>query len=272
VPRYLSQPTEGLEVDVLDGQELVPGTVFDSSPSVEVEVLSLFAEVGVANVASALGGPLARQRLLDAHALPRVAGTGAVAGTAVTVWNPAGSNGMLIYALRMLRAGDFLVVDGCHETAQWGDVAATMAVARGAVAAAVDGAVRDLERIREMPFSLWGARVYALQGFRKDRGFVNAPVAVGGMIVRPGDVVLGDSDGLLSIPRGLVTQAFERAKARQAVEKEEIERANSVETMTPNDKKFEISAELEELLTGEVTYAGKTWEESFGGIPALGDL
>src|SRR5438067_2151003 len=175
---------------MLDGKYIKSGTVFDSAPPIDDDILDLMEEVGVSNVAAALGATFCRQLLLDGHAIPRVSGTGAVAGTALTVFNPPGSNGMLNVVMKMMRPRDIIVVEGCHETAQWGDQLTAVCIANGISAGICDGAVRDLERIRELGFSLWGSRIFGCQGYRKDLGFMNAPVKVGGMVVRPGDLVI----------------------------------------------------------------------------------
>jgi 4-hydroxy-4-methyl-2-oxoglutarate aldolase len=250
---------------MLDGHYITSGTVFDPAPSLEDEMLDVMAEVGVSNVAAALGATFCRQLLLDGHAIPRVSGTGAVAGTAVTVFNPPGSNGMMNILLHMLRPRDMIVVEGCHETAQWGDQLTTLCVAKGVAAGICDGAVRDLERIREMGFSLWGSRVFACQGYRKDLGFLNAPVKVGGMVVRPGDLVIADSDGLLAVPRALVPLAYERALTRRDAERQVIEQAKrgEVPSIISADAgaSFEVTATLERELMGQVERVGKTWQE-----------
>jgi 4-hydroxy-4-methyl-2-oxoglutarate aldolase len=245
---------------VLEGLEVRPGTIFDCGARPSSEALEVFRGVGVSNVASALGGPLATQRLVDAHAIPRVSGSGVVAGFAITVWHPPGSNGMLMSALDLVQAGDVLVVCGPTETAQWGDIATTLAMAKGVAGAVVDGAVRDLDRIRELGFSLWGSRVFAGQGYRKDAGYVNVPIVVKGLLVHPGDVVVADSDGILSIPGALVEVAKERAAARETIEQAVADSARHGRSGPPGQV-FEVTSDLLSQLTGSVTSAGVTWAE-----------
>ena len=245
---------------MLEGLEVAPGTIFDCGPRPSSAAIDTFRRVGVSNVASALGGPLAMQRLVDGHAIPRVSGSGVVAGFAVTVWHPPGSNGMLMSAIDLVEPGDVLVVCGPTETAQWGDIATTVAARRGAAGAVVDGAVRDLERIREMGFSLWGSRVFAGQGYRKDAGYVNVPIVLRGLLVHPGDVVVADSDGILSIPGALVEVAHDRAAARERLEQSIVEDAREGESRSrqPN---FEISSDLLSQFMGEARPAGMTWAD-----------
>jgi 4-hydroxy-4-methyl-2-oxoglutarate aldolase len=244
---------------MLEGFDIAPGTIFDPGPRQPVEAMEVFRRVGVSNVASALGGPVAQQRLLDAHAIPRWSGSGVVVGSAVTVWHPPGSNGMLTAALDLIQPGDVLVVSGPTDVAQWGDIATTVATRKQVAGAVLDGAVRDLDRIREMGFSLWGSRVFAGQGYRKDAGFVNVPILVKGLLVHPDDVIVADSDGILSIPSALVGLAHARAAAREQLEQTIVTEARDGKSPSrrPN---FEIAPDLLTQFTGSSKKAGLTWK------------
>jgi len=244
---------------MLEGFEVAPGTIFDPGPRPPAEAIDVFRRVGVSNVASALGGPVAQQRLLDAHAIPRWSGTGVVVGPAVTVWHPPGSNGMLMAALEVIQPGDVLVVSGPTDVAQWGDIATTTAMGKQVAGAVLDGAVRDLDRIRQMGFSLWGSRVFAGQGYRKDAGFVNVPILVKGLLVHPDDIIVADSDGILSIPSALVGVAHARAAAREKLEQTILDEARNGKSPSrrPN---FEIAADLLAHFTGSPRKAGMTWQ------------
>jgi 4-hydroxy-4-methyl-2-oxoglutarate aldolase len=181
--------------------------------SAEVDRL---ARLGVATISSALAGPETAQRLLDGHQFVRVAGSGAVAGGAVTVWNPPGSNRMTFPALATAEPGDILVISGDQATAAWGEVAATLAKARGLAGVLLDGALRDLERVAEIGLPTWTSRIWAGQGFRAEPGMANVPVTVRGLLVRPGDVLVIDDDGVLALPGSLVGLALQRGEAKAA--------------------------------------------------------
>ena len=245
---------------MLEGLEVAPGTIFDCGPRPSSAAIETFRRVGMSNVASALGGPLAVQRLVDGHTIPRVSGTGVVAGFAVTIWHPPGSNGMLMSALDLVQPGDIIVVCGPTEVAQWGDIATTVATTKGVAGAVVDGAVRDLDPIREMGFSLWGSRVFAGQGYRKDAGYVNVPVLLKGLLVHPGDVIVADSDGILSIPGALVEVAHERAAVRERLEQTIVEDARQGGSRS-REQSFEIAPDLLSQLIGAVRPAGMTWAD-----------
>jgi regulator of RNase E activity RraA len=142
-------------------------------------------------------------------------------GNAVTVRVRAGDNLLIHKALDLLQPGDVLVVDseGDVSRALVGEIMMTSARVRGAVGFVMDGAVRDAEAFEEHRFPCW-ARGVSLRGPYKDGpGSINVPVSVGGMLVNPGDVVVGDSDGVVAVPSALAVEVA--AKAREKVEVEQ---------------------------------------------------
>lgn len=125
-----------------------------------------------------------------------------VCGNAVTVRVRAGDNLLIHYALDQLEAGDVLLVDGEGDItrALVGEIMMTSARVRGAIAFVIDGAIRDVDAFEEYRFPCW-ARGVSLRGPYKDGpGSINVPVSVGGLLVHPGDVIVGDSDGVVAIP------------------------------------------------------------------------
>ncbi len=125
----------------------------------------------------------------------------AVCGNAVTVRVRAGDNLLIHRALDMLQPGDVLLVDGEGDVSRAlvGEIMMTSARVKGAVAFVMDGAVRDVDAFEEHRFPCW-ARGISLRGPYKDGpGSINQPVTVGGMLVHPGDVVVGDTDGVIAV-------------------------------------------------------------------------
>lgn len=142
-----------------------------------------------------------------------------VAGTAVTVQIPGADSTLLHHALGLLRPGDVLVVDrlGDDRHACWGGGVTVAAKAAGAKAGIVDGACTDVEEVEASDFPLWcrglapiTTRVYDLGGR------MNVPVAIGGVVVMPGDAVLCDESGVLILPPGEA-----EAEARAAISRQE---------------------------------------------------
>jgi 4-hydroxy-4-methyl-2-oxoglutarate aldolase len=137
-------------------------------------------------------------------------------GAARTVLAPPGDNLMLHIALARPLAGCVLVVDagGYLEAGPWGEVMTTAAMAAGCLGLVIDGAVRDAERIIALGFPVF-ARGLCIRGTTKTAaGQVGAPVSIGGITVSDGDLIIGDQDGLVAVPRNLLPDALEMARRR----------------------------------------------------------
>ena len=157
-----------------------------------------------------------------------------LAGPAVTVSCPNGDNLWIHRALYVARAGDVLVVqpgDG-PEFGYWGEVMSTAAKARGLAGLVIDGGVRDAALLRELGFSVF-SRGLCIRGTIKDadaRGWINAPIQIGDAIVRPGDLIVGDEDGVVTIARGEAATVIAAAKARDTREAAMCEKLVTGET------------------------------------------
>jgi len=141
-------------------------------------------------------------------------------GTAATVYAPANDNLMIHYALSKAQPGDVLVVDaqGFVEGGAWGDLMTTAAQAAGIAGLVIDGAVRDSSDIIAMGFPIF-ARALSIKGTVKTRrGRYGEPVCCGGVTVHPGDIVLGDRDGVVVIARDRLAEVIAAAEAREAKE------------------------------------------------------
>lgn len=147
-----------------------------------------------------------------------------VCGIAVTVRVRAGDNLLIHKALDMLRPGDVLVVDGEADVSRAlvGEIMLTSALVSGAVGLVVDGAVRDVEAFETHRFACW-ARGVSLRGPYKDGpGTINLPVTVGGMLVHPGDILVGDADGVVVVPAADALAVAAKAREKIAVEQATI--------------------------------------------------
>lgn len=145
-------------------------------------------------------------------------------GNALTVRVRSGDNLLIHKALDMLESGDVLVVDGEGDTtrALVGEIMMTSARVRGAVAFVMDGAIRDADAFETHQFPCW-ARGISLRGPYKDGpGSINVPVTIGGMVVNPGDIIVGDGDGIIAVPSTLAFEVAALARAKVAHEQETI--------------------------------------------------
>lgn len=160
-----------------------------------------------------------------------------IAGPAFTVDMRPADNLMLHYALLKARPGDVLVADakGFVEAGPWGDVLTAQAVKLGLAGLVIHGAVRDARVIVEAGFAVF-CRGLSIKGTGKQQpGRVNVPVCIGDVMIHPGDIVVGDGDGVAIVARDRVDEVIASALARQSKEAEmraAIERgATTVELM-----------------------------------------
>lgn len=143
-----------------------------------------------------------------------------VCGPALTVDGRPGDNLAIHYAISLARPGDVLVVDakGFTEGGPWGDIMTTAAMTAGIAGLVIDGTVRDAEEIRSMGFSIF-CRGTSMKGTTKMLpGDINVPIVCAGVGVSPGDIIVGDDDGVVVVPREEAAGALERATAREADE------------------------------------------------------
>jgi 4-hydroxy-4-methyl-2-oxoglutarate aldolase len=143
-------------------------------------------------------------------------------GAALTVRCHPKDNLMLHKALQIAQPGDIIVAatDGYPNAGYFGDLMATSAMARQVGGLAVDGCVRDSAEIIEMGFPIF-CRGTCMRGTVKQTlGSVNHPVLFGDVVVNPGDLVLGDDDGIVIIPRSKLEDVLEATRQRVEKEKE----------------------------------------------------
>lgn len=157
-----------------------------------------------------------------------------VCGPAVTVHAPPGDNLWLHYAIYAAQPGDVLVVhtEGAHEHGYWGEVMSTAAKARHLGGLVIDGGVRDFTLLGEVGFPIF-ARGLCIRGTTKDRdayGAVNRSLRFDGLSVEPGDLVVGDNDGVVIVPRARAVEVVEKSHRRDADEIAICERLMQGET------------------------------------------
>jgi 4-hydroxy-4-methyl-2-oxoglutarate aldolase len=183
------------------------------------EAVKILGELGVATVHEAQG----RTGLMKPYMRP-IYPSAKVAGPAVTVLCQSGDNLMIHAAVAVCQPGDVLVVTtGSDSTdGMFGDLLGTSLVAHGVLGLIIDAGVRDVSELTAMDFPVWSRAISAQGTVKSTAGSVNIPIVCAGASIQPGDVVVGDMDGVVVVPR---EQAAEVAKASQArVAKEEKNR------------------------------------------------
>ena len=157
-----------------------------------------------------------------------------VAGRALPVRSPAGDNLWLHRAIAAASPGDLLVVDAgdTGRFGYWGEIMASAALARGIVGLVTSGGVRDSLRLRELGLPTFAAGVSILGTIKNPAGdgAVGEPVRLGEVVVRRGDLVVGDADGVWSIPAARAAAVVADAERRDAQEQHILRRIAAGET------------------------------------------
>jgi 4-hydroxy-4-methyl-2-oxoglutarate aldolase len=138
-------------------------------------------------------------------------------GPVVTAWCEPGDYGPVHHAISVAGRGDVIVVaaGGRRDIAVIGELLGGAARRKGIAGVAVDGGVRDVATVRSWPdFHMFGRWITSRGPTTMERGTVNEPIVFGGVAVAPRDLVIGDDDGLVFVPRALVESQLEPCEAR----------------------------------------------------------
>jgi regulator of RNase E activity RraA len=178
-------------------------------------MLSRLAQLPTANVADAMD----RLGVLDSRIKPVWAGA-TVVGPAYTVWTRAGDNKVVHEALGLAQPGDVIVVNGQGDESRAliGELMTERAKASGIAGFVIDGAVRDAKTIGAIGLPVFARAVTPAGPYKYGPGHLGRTVAVGGVAVAPGDVVVADADGVIIVPRAEAMQILAAAEAKHADE------------------------------------------------------
>lgn len=127
-----------------------------------------------------------------------------IAGRAFTVKIPAGDNTGILRGIREAKPGDVLVVDGkgYTERAVAGDFVISLAKNLGLQGMVIDGAIRDIQGIRDLGFPVFYRATTIAASVKAEKGELQVPISSGGVSISPGDIIVGDADGVIVIPKG----------------------------------------------------------------------
>jgi 4-hydroxy-4-methyl-2-oxoglutarate aldolase len=188
-----------------------------------IDALSAF---GVATIHEAQS----RTGLMRPYMRPLFSSAGVV-GSAVTVVCHAGDNLMIHAAIDVVRPGDVLVVatDGESTDGMFGELLAVSAVAHGVRGLVIDAGIRDSSVITTMRFPVWSKAICAQGTVKSTPGPVNVPIVCAGAVVNPGDIIAGDDDGVVVVPRASAEAVAKAAAGREAREETTRQRLKSGE-------------------------------------------
>ncbi|WP_420611412.1 4-carboxy-4-hydroxy-2-oxoadipate aldolase/oxaloacetate decarboxylase [Candidatus Poriferisodalis sp.] len=188
-------------------QHIVKRTIERADP----DVIAGLGKAGTATVHEAIG----RRGYLGPDLRPIQQGT-RVAGSAVTVLSHPGDNIMIHAAVEVCEPGDLLVVTNTAPSTHgmFGDLLASSLMAHGVVGLVMDAGVRDTLDLRAMGFAVWTRHISCEGTVKNTPGSVNVPISINGVIIEPGDVICGDDDGVVTVPRAEAAWALEQSNAR----------------------------------------------------------
>ena len=191
-----------------------PGRRGKGTRSRDDEIRELLAGVSTPNLSDAMHRKGAMQGILS------ICGDVKMAGKAVTVQTFAGDWAKPVEAIDLAAPGDVIVInnDGGVHVAPWGELATRSCMVKGITGVVIDGAVRDVDDIRKLGFPVFARAVVPNAGEPKGFGEINAEIRCCGEIVRPGDWIVGDENGVVVIPR---ERAYELARRGREVQKGE---------------------------------------------------
>ena len=187
--------------------------------AVDREWVEKFKELPAANVSDSMH----RMSAAGAQLRP-MHREGKLAGRALTVKAPPGDNLMLHKAMDMAEQGDVIVVDAGGEVTNslMGEMMLDYARRRGIVGFVLNGAIRDADAFLEMNVPTFAVGVTHRGPYKNGPGEVNCPIAIGGMVIMPGDLVLGDADGVVVVPFDDVAEVYEKTVAKHAAETKQM--------------------------------------------------
>jgi RraA family protein len=147
---------------------------------------------------------------------------GRLAGTALTVRTRTGDNLAVHEALGMIRPGDVVVVDAGGDTSRAvvGEIMKAIAEHKGAAGFVIDGAIRDAACFAASDFPCFARAAVHRGPYKNGPGDINVPVSIGGCVIAPGDIVVGDEDGVVAFPQAVAAALLEAVRTQETREAE----------------------------------------------------
>jgi RraA family protein len=187
---------------------------------IDASLVQAFRGLPVANISDCM----ARMTAAGA-ALRPMHKSGALSGAALTVKTRPGDNLMIHKAIAMAEAGDVIVVDGGGDlsNALIGELMVTTARRRGVAGFVINGAIRDVDMIAAGDFPVFAAGVTHRGPYKDGPGEINVPIAIAGMVIHAGDLIVGDADGVLCVGIDDAPAVLAAARAKGVAEQQTLQ-------------------------------------------------
>ena len=187
---------------------------------VDAETVTRFRALPVANISDCMN----RMTAGGAGLRPMHRG-GVLAGPALTVKTRPGDNLMIHKALDLAAPGDVIVVDGGGDLTNslMGELMVAHAKVRGVAGIVLYGAVRDIAAIRAGDWPVYATGVSHRGPYKDGPGEINVPIAIEGMVIEPGDLIIGDEDGVLCVPFAQTQMVYEATVKKHAAEEKKMQ-------------------------------------------------
>ena len=184
----------------------------DRAPKKIIEQLGAFKS-------AIIGDGMGRRGIMD-HGMKPLNQESMLVGSAITVETRVGDNLMVHAALKLAEPGDVVVVNshGSLSNSCWGELTTRMSMRKGLAGLVLDGAIRDSRELSSIGFPIFCRGISPCGGGKEGTGQVNMPISCGGLTVNPGDVVIGDADGIVIVPLEMAENAVAWAQARVEAE------------------------------------------------------
>ena len=209
------------------------------------ELVERFRGLAAANISDVQG----RQNTLDARIKPIYTPFPPLCGPALTVKARTGDNLVAFKAIELARPGDVIVISGGFDMnySLWGGVMSAMAAHHGIGGVVTDGLVRDVAQTRNVGLPVFAIGLTPTGPTKEGVGQINTPISCGGVVVNPGDIVVGDEDGVVVVRQDEAEAVWQRVQARIELEQSWFERIAAGELFLM-DSDEELRARGAELL------------------------
>lgn len=187
------------------------------------DIVSMFQEIPTTCISDALQG----MNNLDSSIKP-LKEQYRVAGRAFTVKMPVGDNHAVLRAISKAKPDDIIIIDAKGDTyrAVAGDFVVGMAQTLGIKGIIVDGAIRDIQGIRELNYPVFCKGTTVAASGKAGGGEIEVPISCSGVSINPGDIIVGDVDGVVVVPQGMEKTILQKAMDKLAKDQERAEQVS----------------------------------------------